>query len=164
MKFEPLDSQKHHRRDFDCGVKALNLYLKNFAGQDQKRSLSRVYVLSNDSKIIGYYSISAHSVSRDYLPDDVKVGNYHDIPFLLLGRLAVDRQYQGQGFGGALIYHAFTTTIEAADRIGILGIIVDAKDERAIKFYEGFGFKPLQASPNRLVLPLPLIRKLVHSN
>ncbi len=161
MKFEPLDSKKHNRQNFDCGVEALNLYLKNFAGQDQRRSLSRVYVLSDHDTIIGYYSISAHSVSRDNLPDEARIGNYHDIPFILLGRLAVDKHYQGQGFGDALIYHAFTTTLEAADIVGIVGMVVDAKDAKASRFYKGFGFKPLKASKNRLVLALQIIRKLV---
>jgi len=160
MKFEPLDFNKHNRRNFDCGVGALNGYLKNFAGQVQRRSLSRVYVLSDDDTIIGYYSISAHSVLRDHLPNDAKVGNYHDIPFLLLGRLAVDKDYHGQGFGDALIYHALTTTIEAADKIGVWGMVVDAKDAATIRFYEGFGFKPLVASKNRLVLPLPIDKKI----
>jgi predicted N-acetyltransferase YhbS len=80
---------------------------------------------------------------------------------LLLGRLAVALSFQGQGFGDALIIHAFKTTIDAADKIGIFGMIVDAKDERAACFYERFGFKRLTASKNRLVLPFSAIKKLV---
>ncbi len=67
MEFEPLNTKKHNRSDLDCGVEALNLYLQRFANQDQKRNLSKIYVLAKGKDIIGYYSISAHSVMRDGL-------------------------------------------------------------------------------------------------
>lgn len=152
MEFSPLNPKLHNRKGFDCGVEALNRYLRQVAGQDQKRNLSKVYVLAEGETVIGYYSLSAHSVSRENLPKDIKLGGYQDIPFLLLGRLAVDKNYQGQGFGDTLIFHAFKTTQEAAERVGILGIIVDAKDENAASFYEGFGFVRLQGGSRRLVL------------
>ena len=161
MKFERLDTQKHDRKDFDCGVIALNLYLQQFANQDQKRGLTRVYVLAKQQQIIGYYSICAHSVPTDQLPDNNRLGRYSEAPFLLLGRLAVDKRYQGRGFGDALIFHAFSITNEAAEKIDTLGIIVDAKIEKAAGFYEKFGFKPLSASKNRLVLPFSMITKLL---
>lgn len=160
MKFEPLDPKKHKRKNFDCGVTALNLYLQQFANQDQKRNLTRVYVLAENAQIIGYYSISAHSVLTDELPDKKRLANYPYAPFLLLGRLAVDKNHQGEGYGDTLLFHAFKTTMETAEKIGILGIIVDAKDERAARFYENFGFKKLTASPNRLVLHLSAIAEL----
>ncbi len=154
MQFELLDAKKHNRKRFDCGVNALNLYFQRFANQDQKRSLTKVYVLVDKNEIVGYYTLSAHSVLRDDLPADTKSGSYGEVPFLLLGRLAVDKRYQGKGFGDSLIVHAFKNTRAAAEKIGILGIIVDAKDDKASSFYEGFGFKKLRATKNRLVLPI----------
>ena len=161
MEFEQLQSLKHNRKDFDCGVEALNQYLQKVANQDQKRNLTKIYVLAEDEEIIGYYSISAHSVMRDYLPEDIKPGAYKDIPFLLLGRLAVDNRHQGKGYGDTLILHAFRTTMEAAEKVGILGIIVDAKDEKAASFYEGFGFRRLSGTENRLVLSISAISELI---
>lgn len=161
MQFERLDSKKHDRKSFDCGVEALNLYLQRVANQDQKRSLTKVYVLADGKRIVGYYTISAHSVVRDNLPDTIKLASYKDIPFLLLGRLAVDKDYQGQGYGDALIFHAFKTTLSAAEKIGILGMIVDAKDEKAASYYEGFGFKPIVGTENRLMLPLSAMETLM---
>jgi len=154
MKFETLDTKKHDRKNFDCGVKALNIYLQRFANQDQKRSLTKVYLLTDQDKIIAYYTLSAHSVLRNDLPIDTKSGSYAEVPFLLLGRLAVDKSCQGNGFGDMLLVHAFKNTKQAAEKIGILGIIVDAKDDRAFSFYQGFGFKPLNITKNRLVLPI----------
>jgi ribosomal protein S18 acetylase RimI-like enzyme len=78
-----------------------------------------------------------------------------------LNILAVDRHYQGQGYGDALIFHAFKITAEAAEKIGTLGMIVDAKDEKAAGFYEKFGFKALSASKNRLVLSYAAMKSLL---
>ncbi len=162
MKFELLQPKKHNRDNFDCGVESLNLYLQRVANQDQKRSLSKVYVLAEESQVIGYYSLNAHSVTRDNLPEARQFGNYHELPFLLLGRLAVDRQYQGFGYGDTLIFHAFTTTMDVAQKVGIMGILVDAKNEKAASFYEGFGFKRLSSTKNRLVLPISALSKLIN--
>lgn len=154
MEFLPLDPKLHDRAGFDCGVDVLNQYLQRFANQDLKRGLARICVLAEGRKILGFYSISAHSVLCDNLPDNVRIGPYEELPFLLLGRLAVDRTVQRQGYGDALIVHAFKTTREAAKQIGILGMIVDAKDESAAAFYEGFGFRRLSGNTSRLALPI----------
>jgi len=161
MRFEGLDPKQHKRNDFDCGVPALNEYLQHIANQDQKRGLTRVYVLAEQQTIIGYYSICAHSVPTDQLLEKKRLGTYQEAPFLLLGRLAVDTRYQGNGYGDALIFHAFSITKETADKIGALGMVVDAKDEKAANFYEKFGFKRLSTSKNRLVLPFSIMNKLL---
>lgn len=98
---------------------------------------------------------------RDYLPEDIKPGAYKDIPFLLLGRLVVDNRHRGKGYGDTLILHAFRTTMEAAEKVGIPGIIVDAKDEKSASFYEGFGFRHLSGTENRLVLSISAISELI---
>ena len=157
MKFELLNSKQHNRNQFDCGVNALNIYLQRTANQDQKKNLSRIYVLTKESQIVGYYSISAHSVLTNDLPANMQLAHYPNAPFLLLGRLAVDLKFQKQGFGDALIFHAFKQTKVLAEKVGILGMIVDAKDEQSACFYEKFGFRRLSASPHRLVLPLSAI-------
>jgi GNAT superfamily N-acetyltransferase len=154
MLIEALDPTRHNRTDFDCGVQELNRYLQQFANQDQKRGLAKTYVLVDGTKIRGYYSLAAHCVTRENLPSDIRVGRYKDIPFLLLGRLAVDKELQGKGYGDAIMYHAFKTTKNIAERVGILGMIVDAKDEKAAAFYQRFGFRSVEGNKNRLVLPI----------
>lgn len=158
MKFELLDPKRHDREGFDCGVDALNTYLRRFANQ---RGLTRVYVLGEEARIAGYFSLSAHSVSRQDLPPKIQAGPYEELPFLILGRLAVDREYQGRGLGDALIVHAFAITRSAAGQIGILGMIVDAKDERAADFYQRFGFRRLSGAALRLVLPITAMDRLL---
>lgn len=161
MQFELLDTAKHHRKNFDCGVEVLNLYLQRSANQDRKRSVTKVYVLADGERVIGYYTISAHAVLRKNLPESYKLPPYEEMPFLLLGRLAVDKEYQGQGYGDALIFHAFSLTIDAAEKIGILGMIVDAKDDNAASFYEGFGFHRLEGTSQRLMIPLSAMKQLL---
>ena len=161
MEFTLLQPKYHDRKSFDCGVPELNTYLQKVANQNQKRDLSRTYVLADNELIIGYYTLSAHSVSKENLPQTSKLGGYNDIPFLLLGRLAVDLQYQGKGYGDALIFHAFHTTVDAAEKVGILGMVVDAANENVVRFYQGFGFIRLQETPHRLVLPMKTIRSLL---
>ncbi|WP_245309762.1 GNAT family N-acetyltransferase [Rhizobium sp. R339] len=140
---------------------ALNTYLKRFANQDIKRGLTRVYVLCDGRRIAGYFSLSAHSVSRQNLPPTIQAGPYEELPFLMLGRLAVDREYQGRGLGDVLIVHAFAITRSAAGQIGILGMIVDAKDEHAAGFYQRFGFQRLSSAALRLVLPITTMDRLL---
>lgn len=105
--------------------------------------------------------MSAHSVQRVNLPKNLAIGGYNELPFLMLGRLAVDKQYQGQGYGDTLVFHALNSTVAAAEHIGILGLIVDAKNEYAVSFYEEFGFVRLETAPNRLALPFVLIQNLL---
>lgn len=161
MIFELMNAEKHDRTSFDCGVPALNRYLQNFANQDQKRGLAKTYVLADQANILGYFSISAHAVPSDELPPQLNPRAYHELPFLLLGRLAVDLRYQGHGYGDALILHAFKTTAVIADKVGVLGMIVDAKDENAAHFYEKFGFMRLLGTSQRLVLPFSVIKRLL---
>lgn len=161
MIFELLNAEQHDRASFDCGVPGLNRYLQNYSNQDQKRGLAKTYVLADQSTILGFYSISAHAVIGDALPPDLNPRAYREVPFLLLGRLAVDKRYQGQGYGGSLIIHAFKTTAVIAEQIGIFGMVVDAKDEQAAYFYEKFGFIRLSGTSRRLALPFSVINRWI---
>ena len=161
MNFEPLDAKRYDRRAFDCGVEALNVYIHRFANQDVKRGLTRTYVLAEQARIVGYYTLSAHSVSHERLPGELGAGPYQELPFLLLGWLAVDLVHQGHGFGDVLIVDAFRRTRLVAQQVGIMGMIVDAKDDRAAGFYEKFGFRRLSGTTGRLALPLNAMDSLI---
>lgn len=161
VRFEKLAPKRHDRKRFDCGVEALNRYVREIANQDTKRNLTRVYVLAESSRIIGYCSISAHMVSCANMPSSHAFGGYDGLPFLLLGRLAVDKEYQKRGYGDALIAHAFAITRDVAERVGVIGMVVDAKDENAASYYEKFGFHRLTSTKQRLMLPLSAMKGLV---
>jgi len=164
LSIEIFDRERHDRGDFDCGVQKLNDYLQDLAFQDDDRGLAKIYVLVDGTKIRGYYTLTALSIDLKSLPPDIETGKfkktkykkikYENVPFLLLGRLAIDKRLQGQRYGRILLCDACKTAKDVAERVGLLGIIVDAKDENAAAFYRKFGFISIEGKKNRLVLPL----------
>lgn len=159
---ERLDRQ-HDRSNFACGQPALNDWLKQRAGQFDKRDLARTYVavLPGERAVVGYYAISNHRVSYEALPEDQAKGLPRiDIPALLLGRLAVDRAAQGRRIGSLLLTDALRRAQHLADQVGIRAVEVDALDDSARPFYLKFGFVQLADDPHHLFLALHVIRKL----
>lgn len=138
-----LLTKDHDRNAFDCGVPALNDYLKKYALQNQTKHAARTYVAARGNRIVGYYSLAYGSVSLEEAPQNVKSGlPRHPIPVILLARLAVDSTEQGHGLGAALLKDALLRTIQAAEIAGLRAMLVHAKDDAAKSFYEKFGFEP----------------------
>lgn len=106
--------------------------------------------------VAGFFTLGAASISLTRLPPGVGKGlpRWPEVPCILIGRLAVDRRYQGQGLGGRLLFEALRRAAEASDRIGVALVIVDAKDEGTQRFDERFGFEPLLDQDRRLFLPI----------
>jgi len=154
----PLDDS-HDRTAFDCGVAALNLYLRNYALQNQKRGIVRNYVTTaaGGKAVVGYYSLVYASLNQKLLPPKLVKGlGKYDIPVMLLARLAVNRNEQGQGLVKALLKDAILRTLQAAEIAGLKLLLVHAKDEPAADFYRKFGFVPVLDDPLKLFLPMPL--------
>lgn len=104
---QPL-SRQHDREAFDCGVEPLNAFLRTTAMQHQEKGVSRTFVLadpaaSSPGRILGYFTLSACEGLAAQLPETLAKRMPRHIPAVLLGRLAVDREFQGQGYGGALL-------------------------------------------------------------
>ena len=155
--------RSHDRSQFDCGVAAINHWLRALAGQYERRDLARTYVavLPGRSEVLGYYAISNHRVSHEALPADQARGLPPiDVPVVLLGRLAVDRSVQGQGLGEMLLIDALKRAENLAEQIGLRAVEVEAIDERAGRFYLKYGFMELLDDPHHLFLPMQIIRKL----
>jgi len=157
LLIQPLNPN-HNRKDFNCGVINLNNYIQKQARLDVKRWISRVFVATtpNDpSSILGYYTLSSSAICPDDLPARLvqKLPNY-PVPAVLLGRLAVAKNVQGQGIGRSLLTNALIRTLAISDEIGIYALIIDALDDRAKSFYETFGFLQLSTGSRRLFLPL----------
>lgn len=154
----PLDGG-HDRSAFDCGVPALNLYLRNYALQNQKKGIVRNYVTTRaDSKeIVAYYSLVFAAIGQKLLPAKLVKGlGKYDIPVMLLARLAVDQREKGKGLGKALLKDAILRTMQAAEIAGLKLLLVHAKDDDAAAFYRKHGFEPVLDDPLRLFLPVPL--------
>jgi GNAT superfamily N-acetyltransferase len=162
LRFEPL-ARSHDRRQFSCGVDSLDRYFRNVAGQDTRRRTSAVHVMYDDEadRIAGFYTLSASALRLEELPQDIQEGlpPYQQLPAFLLGRLAVDHQYRGQGLGGLLLADALRRSLRVAAVIGAMAVIVDAIDERARDFYRRYGFEPLVDPQRRLLMPMNRIAR-----
>lgn len=152
---ELLD-KKHNRNNFDCGKELLNNYLKTQAGQDIKRKLSACFVLSESdtNNIQGYYTLSNNSISLNSFPEQIQKKlpkSYISIPTTLLGRLAIDKNYQGKGVGKILLIDALKRSYEISQEIGSFAVVVDPIDEEAEQFYKKYDFIKLPDSEKMFI-------------
>jgi ribosomal protein S18 acetylase RimI-like enzyme len=145
----------HDRKSFSSGVEPLDRYLRELANQDIKRRVSNCFVALDDFGVIaGYYTFAATSLPLTELSaeETQRLPRYPLLPAGLIGRLAIDRRFQGRGLGGALIMDAATRA--ARGDTAIFALIVDAKDDKAIAFYEHHQFRRFATRPDSLFLPL----------
>ena len=155
FRIRPLDKAVD-AAGFQCGNLALDEYIRRYASQDEGRDVARVFVatpLAAD-RLAGFYTLSAGSIQCSDLPPALarKLPRY-PVPIALLGRLAVDQSFQGQGLGSILVADACRKVARASTALAVAGIVVDAKNSVAASFYQHFGFTPLPGKAERLFLP-----------
>jgi GNAT superfamily N-acetyltransferase len=156
---EPL-SDGHELAEFSSGVASLDDWLKRRARANQVSGASRTFVVADGSRVVGYYALASGAIAvlstvgrfRRNMPDP--------IPVVVLGRLAVDRSQQGRGLGRALFRDCALRVAQAAETIGIRGIVVHAISENAKAFYVTLGFDPSPVEPMTLMVTLGDIREL----
>ncbi len=160
VAIEPLASH-HDRRTFSCGVEALDLYLRRFARQHSDANISRTYVAVNGSTVRGFYSLAMSGIRRNNLPEkyQTRFPNF-PLPVARLARLAVDLSHQRHGLGELLLSDALQRCLQISASIGMLGVIVDAKDEKARTWYERYEFERLPDTPLTLWLPAKAMSRL----
>lgn len=170
--FSELLSSAHDRVSFACESEPLERYLKQQANQDVRKDLSVAYVLvptEDRRRIAGYYTVSSDAILIEDLPETLikklRLPHYRTIGATLIGRLARDLSYKGQGVGELLLMDALKLAwymSHGAERpIASWAVTVDAKDEKAKRFYEAFGFTAFQDTSQRLYLPMKTIEKLI---
>ncbi|MHB8646796.1 MAG: GNAT family N-acetyltransferase [Thermomicrobiales bacterium] len=160
---ERLSSERHNWRKFRCSNPTFDVYLRS-ARKDDEKSPAVVYVLNDAAakRIIGYYAISATSIARHSFPDEFREGlqPYPDQPAMLIGRLAVDRDYLGRGYGGDLLIDACRRCLTVREHVGFVAVVVDAIDTDAVRFYRHHEFIPFASTPDKLFIPIATIAKL----
>lgn len=150
----------HDINSFDCGVEALNTYLKHYARQTQKRQGARTYVVAEDNRVIAYYTIVFGGIDWKDAPDHVRKGlGKYPIPVMIVARLAVDKGWAHKGLGNSLLLDAVDRAIAASEIAGLRAVVVDAKDDTAKSFYEKRGFRPWPIGSNRLFVTLLELKK-----
>jgi len=163
FRFEPL-ATRHDRAAFSCEHERLNLYLRQQAGQDVRKRVAAVYVLTPDGKTVaGYYTLSQYAISAGELPEELakklRVPKYDRLPATLLGRLARSKDFKGAGVGETLLIDALKRALEHSRNIASLAVLVDAKDAKAVNFYRSYGFVDLPDHPTRLFLPMQTVEE-----
>ena len=155
-----LDKNKHDRKSFDCGINALNHYLRVMANQQSNKENARTYILedqSNPKQIIGFYTLTMQTLDLEKLPLHLQKKHKSASTCGLIARLAVDKKYAKKGFGEWLLIDALKKLLKASDLVGFPIITVDAKDGAA-PFYEKFGFTPFLKHPDTLYMTITNIR------
>lgn len=137
----------------------LDQWLVRRALANQATGASRTFVLCLESVVVGYYALSANSVAVEAAPGQFRRNMPDPIPVVLLGRLAVARAWHGKGLGRAMIWDAARRVTQAADIIGVRGILVHAISPAAKAFYEAVGFEPALNDDKTLMVTVADVRK-----
>lgn len=160
----PIGKQ-YDREAFDCGEDVLNEFLRRHARKSHERGGSKTFLAIDETDgktILGYYTLSPASLTYERAPESARRGlARHDVPVFRLGRLAVDRNAQGQGLGGQLLLAAGRRCLLAAAEVGGVALLIDAKNERVAKWYASYGAVPLLDAPLSLLLPLRTIEAAI---
>ena len=153
---------RHRRAGFDCGEPALNEFFQRQAGQIARRGFGKTYVALADDciTVTGFVTISAGQVETTELPHHLKLPRY-PAPILRVGRLAVEKSYQGRGTGQHLMAFALQMALEFSQQAGLYAVLVDAKNDKAKAFYQRLGFTKTLGSPLCLYLPVSVLKNAV---
>lgn len=137
----------HDVSAFDSGEDETDSWLRSGAWRAQRQGSARTRVLvrAGERRVLGFYAVTPHDTHREDLPG-AAAGGLRVVPGYLIAQLAVDRSIQGQGMGGELLLDALETIVVASAAVGGRLVVVDAVDERAVGFYERFGFVRVGAS------------------
>lgn len=148
----------HQVADFASGVASLDDWLKRRARANQASGASRTFVVCEGGKVVGYYALASGGIAVQDVPGRFRRNMPDPIPVVVLARLAVDKAYQGRGLGRALFRDSARRVANAADTIGIRGVVVHAISEQARAFYLALGFEPSPRDPMILMVTLPDLR------
>jgi GNAT superfamily N-acetyltransferase len=139
---------EHDLSQFSCGQPALDHWLQTRALSNQEKGFTAVVVVHEDGRVVGYYGLAPTAVVPNVLSRKVRTGQPPDpVPCLLLGQLATDTAWAGQGIGTGLLKHALQRCIQAAALVGGRALLVKAVGAEAADFWQRRGFVPSRDDP-----------------
>lgn len=146
--------EEDDREGFDCGRESLNSWFRRNAWRNHVGGVSRVTVLTDreTGAIVGYVSLSSASIQRAFMPKKDQRNRPDPVPATLLGQLAVDHRYQGQGHSRSLLQYALKTALLLSKSIGSVGVITHPLDDDIRAFYERWGFVDLPGDSKRAMI------------
>ncbi len=138
----------HDVSEFSCGKPTLDHWLKTRALSNQQKGFTAVLVVHEAGRVVGYYGLAPTAVVPSVLPRSIRTGQPPDpVPCLLLGQLATDTGWAGQGIGTGLVKHALQRCVQAANLVGGRALMVNAIDDEAARFWQRRGFLPSRDDP-----------------
>ncbi len=149
----------HDVSSFDSGAPDLDNWLRKRALANEETGASRTYVVCARGRVVGYYALATGGVAQAQAPGRVRRNMPDPVPVMILGRLAVDRDWQGRNLGAGLLRDSIVRTLQAAEIGGIRAILVDAISEDAKRFYERSGFNASLVDPMILMITVTDARK-----
>ena len=147
-------AEEDDRSAFDCGRDSLNAWFRRHAWQNHVSGISRTSVIcdAGSGAIAGYVTLSTAQIEREFLPKAHQRNKPDPVPVALLGQLAVDRTYQGQGHARTLLLHALTTAVRFSREIGCFGVITHPADDGVRQFYARWGFQDMPFDPKHAMI------------
>ncbi|NGZ10913.1 MAG: N-acetyltransferase [Nitrospira sp. LK70] len=152
---------EHNISDFDSGEPVLDDWLRRRALVNEDSGSSRTYVVCVKKRVVGYYALVVGAVAHVGASGRVKRHMPDPVPVMVLGRLAVDRSFQGRGIGSGMLHDVVLRTIQAAEIAGIGAILVHAISEAAKRFYQGYGFIGSPIDPMTVMNAVAEARKML---
>ena len=151
----------HDVSQFTCQHSALTEWLQNRALENNAQRGSRTHVVCDDLRVVGFYALAAGSIEHANAPKPLTRNMPKPIPAIILGRLAVDTEYQGQGVGAGLLQDAIYRALNAANDIGARILLCHAIDEAARTFYLKYSFIQSPVEELTVMLDLGKVRPLL---
>jgi len=147
-------SQDDDRGQFDCGRDSLNAWFHRHAWHNHASGVSRTSVIcdAGTKLIIGYVTLSSAQIEREFLAKAHQRNKPDPVPATLLGQLAIDKAYQGQGHARSLLLFALTAALRASREIGSFGVLTHPIDEQVREFYRRWGFEDVPFDPRRSMI------------
>jgi predicted N-acetyltransferase YhbS len=153
---------RHDRQGFCSGNEDLDRYFRERIRKDIEAGVAAAFVMADGPSVLGYYTLSAHSIERGALSETavkkLKLPKYPLIPATLMGRLAVDLKYQGRRLGEILLMDGLDRSYRHSRQVASFAVVVDAK-ENAVEFYRRYGFLQLPPGP-RMFIPMSTLKRL----
>ena len=158
-----LDPARHDRSRFASGDRALDEWLRRYAGQNRRRDTAATWVIADaEHVVVAYATIAMSAIDRSSAPASVARQAPDPIPAVLIGRLAVDRRRSGLGVGTALVAHVLATAVELNAKAACRAVVVNALHASARGWWEHLGFGPFDPS-DEASLDLYLLTADIHA-
>lgn len=147
-------AENDDRTGFDCGRESINVWFRRHAWANHSSGTSRVNVIADieTGKVAGFVTLSSSQIERAFLPKAQQRNQPDPMPVTLLGQLAIDKRYQGQGYATSLLLFALKTALRVGESVGTIGVITHPLDDELRRFYAKRGFQDLPFDPRRTMI------------